>query len=927
VADSNLHQETEPQKRRSTRIVQAVPITVTGVDALGRPFQERTSTLIINCQGCRYQSKHYVLKNMWVTFDVPHNESDHEPRSVRARVTWIQRPRTVRELFQIGVELEVPGNVWGIAFPPGDWFPFPETMPASEIPASSESLNDETSGAEWNDEAAYAPPAQEPAEGNVRVLPLPSSGDPSVQLARQVARLVVEAKQQVQSAVRENATRAVAAETRPLLAALQTQLKDAAEKSAEAAVAAHVERARHEMQQRLQVEREESITSMRAEWSRELDRRIAEARQQIESQLSELERARRADFEQQIQNQLVVAIQKLQSLSGSLGANAGEVRAAIEQIRQNSAQAAAEESARWQELMDHRATDAQARLAQLEEAAKRVGEQISSATSVAETNWRGQLEADLVAAGSRWNEKVEASFAEGARRAAERFARESESATRQIEQQAQQRINVIGGAFSQVTAEAESALSTLRASISREAARGESTISQLQQSFEQFEARRGEFSSLLQAASDEWAKRGEVLLETQTQEMNRRAETAVGGMAERLQPVLESAGQQTIERLANELEQRLAPQITAATETLSKLAFDREQAEKALAEHQHRIWQISEHGVQDSVARTKELLAQVEKEFGESARTASARWFSELEAKATETTHGTFEALFKSAEWYEKKVQTQMQTTLEKGLDQATSNLREKAAELSGLFASELDHYSRSYVDHSQDQIQENARDAAEKASQQMAEAIEAAATNFTDRTSQLGREQFDQFQSRTNSAFEQSAARMEAHTIQVRSKLESDTRAFAAEFQRVLSQHTQQSLDLSAKELASQVSHAKESLRVEADSLDQNLRTSTQSLHTKSMEEYKQRLENASNSWLLTTVTKLDQQSQGLIERLAATTENRLKTVCSSVFTELGETLRLRLAGLSDPRLAPENPAPSPLNTKPPETHSEEQK
>ena len=63
---------TELRKRRSTRIVQAVPLMVTGVDALGRPFAERTSTLIINCHGCRYQSKHYVLKNMWVNLEVPH---------------------------------------------------------------------------------------------------------------------------------------------------------------------------------------------------------------------------------------------------------------------------------------------------------------------------------------------------------------------------------------------------------------------------------------------------------------------------------------------------------------------------------------------------------------------------------------------------------------------------------------------------------------------------------------------------------------------------------------------------------------------------------------------------------------------------------------------------------------------------------------
>src|SRR5277367_686818 len=117
---------TELRKRRSTRIVQAVPLMVTGVDALGRPFAERTSTLIINCHGCRYQSKHYVLKNMWVNLEVPHPESGRPPRQVRGKVAWIQRPRTVRQLFQVALELETAGNAWGIGFPPEDWFGYPE---------------------------------------------------------------------------------------------------------------------------------------------------------------------------------------------------------------------------------------------------------------------------------------------------------------------------------------------------------------------------------------------------------------------------------------------------------------------------------------------------------------------------------------------------------------------------------------------------------------------------------------------------------------------------------------------------------------------------------------------------------------------------------------------------------------------------------
>src|SRR5213595_807115 len=124
VSENANNASAELRKRRSTRIVQAVPLLVTGVDALGRPFVERTSSLIINCHGCRYQSKHYVLKNMWVTLEIPHPETGQAPRQVRGRVAWIQRPRTVRQLFQVALELELPGNVWGIGFPPEDWGSF-----------------------------------------------------------------------------------------------------------------------------------------------------------------------------------------------------------------------------------------------------------------------------------------------------------------------------------------------------------------------------------------------------------------------------------------------------------------------------------------------------------------------------------------------------------------------------------------------------------------------------------------------------------------------------------------------------------------------------------------------------------------------------------------------------------------------------------
>ena len=922
MAESSLRPEQDAQKRRSTRIVQAVPLTVTGVDALGRPFQERTSTLIINCHGCRYQSKHYVLKNMWVTLEVPHNEPGHEPRTVRGRITWIQRPRTVRELFQIGLELEVSGNVWGIAFPPGDWFPFPETESQRNLeipvpPAPSQSVPGQQ---EWAAEEAPSARTAQPEESKLRVVPLPANAEASAQLARQMSRLLEEAKLQLQSSARDSATQAVAAETRPLLAALQTQLKDAAEKSAASAVSTHIA-SQQEIQQKLEMEHEASMKGMLAELSREIEQRINESRLKMDKELADLETARRQEFEQQIQSLLQQAIEKLERLGGGLGANEDQVRLAVDQLRQTSAQAAAEETRRWQEMLDQRSAEAQARLAQMEHAAKKVEDQIATATSIAEARWRGLLEADVATASARWNEKKEATLENAVRQAAEQIAKAAEDSAQRVEQQLQQRISAIGDSRSQIIAEAESALSTLRGATHEEMARSEAVASQFRQFDEQMESRRSEFSSTLQSIWEDWARRGASILESQTDELNRRADSAVAGVAGRMQPVLETSGRETIERLAGELDQRLAPHIAGATELLGKIEAGRDQIEKDLADYQQRIWQTSDRGLQEAAARAKEILAQIEKDFGEAARTASSRWISELDAKATETSHNTFESLFKSAEWYEKKVQAQMQSTLEKGMDLASSRLRDKAAEMSGIFASELDHYSRSYVEHTRDQMQESSRDVAEQASRQMAEASDAAAAKFTERAGQLGREQFDLYASKTKGAFEKNASYMEANATQVRAKLESDARRFAVDFQRALSQHAQQTLAQGKQELSAQIDQAKASLFVQSQGLEQKLQASLNSFGTVAMSEHKQRLENASNSWLLTTVSKLNQQSESLIKQLSDETDKRLKGVCYDVFAEMGEVLRQRFAALAIPLTAPTP------RTPPSSTSSEDKK
>src|SRR6266446_651470 len=306
VSDNVANPGTELRQRRSTRIVQAVPLAVTGVDALGRPFVERTSSLIINCHGCRYQSKHYVLKNMWVTMEIPHPETGQPPRTVRGRVAWIQRPRTVRQLFQVALELELSGNVWGIAFPPEDWSAFSDmaqvVIKLDAAPDTSPSLPEVTEP----DTTQHLGEAEIPLAGpdNLRVFPAPaSSTDASLQLARQVARLVADAKQQIQTAVREVAAQAVVAEHRLSMEEWEQKIRAAREELAHQWSNA-IEKIQEESDRRSQAAHAATSEALQRELPGWIAPKLEELTREVTQQISNRNATESAEHSQQMASAL-----------------------------------------------------------------------------------------------------------------------------------------------------------------------------------------------------------------------------------------------------------------------------------------------------------------------------------------------------------------------------------------------------------------------------------------------------------------------------------------------------------------------------------------------------------------------------------------------------------------------------------------------
>jgi len=124
--------------RRSTRVLQAIPLSVSGLSSVGNPFLELTSAVAVNYHGCLYRSRYDNRPGAWVTLQAS-NATDGTAQPVRAQVRFVRLPASPKELYQVGVELESPANVWGIQSPPEDWVSCTGRVETADDPSAEKS--------------------------------------------------------------------------------------------------------------------------------------------------------------------------------------------------------------------------------------------------------------------------------------------------------------------------------------------------------------------------------------------------------------------------------------------------------------------------------------------------------------------------------------------------------------------------------------------------------------------------------------------------------------------------------------------------------------------------------------------------------------------------------------------------------------------
>ncbi|MGA3293849.1 MAG: hypothetical protein ABSE45_07690 [Candidatus Acidiferrales bacterium] len=269
--------------RRSTRLNRAIPLVVAGVDSFRGPYQEEVSTITVSCHGCLYESKNEVLPDQSVLLELNGKGPGSKAISTRGRVKWTMRPTEPGGLFRTAIELETPGNIWGVDSPPGDWVPYVTPRPAEAEAPKAKPVS------VLRPEAAPAPATTKDDRGRAKTSHGAESNSPAPSATRPVSQLMGGFQQQMEQMLSDAAEVAVRDRTASLLDGVRAELQEDVKRILAEATASQSSDWMDESLKRMNQVAEESARTRHAQWTKKVETELQQAIARMEARHRELE--------------------------------------------------------------------------------------------------------------------------------------------------------------------------------------------------------------------------------------------------------------------------------------------------------------------------------------------------------------------------------------------------------------------------------------------------------------------------------------------------------------------------------------------------------------------------------------------------------------------------------------------------------------
>ena len=836
----NSH-NTSTERRRSERALESLPLIVRGVDLLGQPFEERTTTLAFNSHGCRYTSTHHLPRNSWVTLELPACGSrTNEKDSLRARVAWVQRPHSIRDFFQIAVELETPANVW-------------KGQQVPEAEATRTELTNFMNGAlsEGRAESELREPAGELASETDK-----AQGFEPTQYAP--LRLASDS---------------------PLIRDLRVEL----DRQAKEAAASAAEETRHNVMRTAEENERKQLASAEeflGRWKTQLEQVQEQARTEYASQLA----TQQNEFLRHVKSELDATLHQARELVSHLNYQTETLRSASDAAQEKSSQVA-------QSLLQLEAADA---LRAARPATGHSQEEIEAQESMA-AGWRRRLESEMQVAQKQWTELLESSLDTNLNHMIGQISAHSQEILQSAEKKMTERLGDLREPFAKAAEEARDTIAGIQMSLTQEVQRARGSLTEV----EQVAGRTKEISEQLEAAShdtlNQLHRRLEKILNSQTAEMNRRAEGISSNLSQTIGSSLDSVGHQFLERTIAETERRLAPHLERVPTLLRELETREVQTEESLRVHRERLRQLAENSNREVESQNAATTASLHADFEAARKDALGKWNEELDASGVRAAHSAAESLGRTSEWFQQEARARLQVLVEQAVVTAGVGLSEKTAAATQSFEGQLAVQAAAHLAQIREQFEGVASESTGRARTELDRAAEAAAASFGQVLNSESERQTLEFRATTSGIQRERTEEFSHSTQELLHKLDINAWQSMEGLRMKMAEQLETALTEGRGALGAEFASELENYRGERDAHKQQWIEHLERLSNDATGKYQEKLQTSGDAWVVSSMRRLNEHGQNGIESLLRTADQALRDSFAKVFEGLSEMLRER--------------------------------
>jgi hypothetical protein len=234
---------------------------------------------------------------------------------------------------------------------------------------------------------------------------------------------------------------------------------------------------------------------------------------------------------------------------------------------------------------------------------------------------------------------------------------------------------------------------------------------------------------------------------------------------------------------------------------------------------------------------------------------------------------------------------------VEQALANANAGLETKVDEAAQKFEIRLTEQANDRVAQVSQNIEWLGDEVAARTKNRLEAAAETAAASFGEIVREISNQEMDILGQRSHAAVRERAHEFETTSTELLRNLEASAKASLDQFHAQFGAHFESRIAQGRSALASEFIAAMDGYRAERSAHEQEWSAKLNQLSEEAEGKYQERLNNASDSWSVSSVRRLNEHGQNVIESLTRSADQTLRDSFAKIFDGMSEMLRERVS------------------------------